>query len=318
VQFALAFAVKAVFLRAFYEIEIMSVFRVSACLFCVTALIAPVHGQQVLWNIDSSAVSEESTATELRMVFRTPGGDYAAQGAAAGAALFEGSRNGARVTGIAWSFTARCAAESYEVAGSFSTDEKVLALTGRAPVRDAACKITSFQDKTLVLAKKAQVANTSPAPPPVAPPPAVPPVAVSPPATPPAYPTTPSVSGRSYWAHNGSTLYLVANGNARELYYDKPRPGMAAVGAQPGSLLFRGVFSNGSYTGTAFIFSKSCGSLPYQVSGPVTNNYETITLRGQAPSADASCNVTKTTPDTLEFALCVKTIPSGATALLCP
>ena len=298
----------------------MPVLRTSAWLFCLMALMAPVHGQQTLWNIDSSTASEErgSSGAQLRMVLRTPGGDLATQGAAAGAALFEGDRDGARVTGIAWSFAARCAAESYEVTGSFSNDEKVIALTGRSPVRDAACKITSFQEKTLVFTKKNVIASTPPAPPPVAPPPAVSPPAVSPPVAPPAFPTTPSVPGRSYWAHNGSTLYLVANGNSRELYYDKPRPGMAAVGAQPGSLLFRGTFANGNYTGTAFIFSKNCGSLPYQVSGPVTNNYETITLRGQAPSADASCNVTKTTPDTLEFALCVKTIPSGATALLCP
>jgi hypothetical protein len=287
----------------------MFFFRVSACLLCLIALIAPVHGQQaVLWDIGPSAVFEDraGSSTELRLIFQTPGGDYAAQGATAGASLFEGERDGQKVTGIAWGFTPRCPAESYEVTGALSTDGTVLFLKGREPIKDSACKVTAFQDKTLTFTKRSAVANV-PAPPPVSP--------VTPPA-----PATPSatVPGRSYWAHNGSTLYLAASGTSRELYYDKPRPGMLAAGAQPGSLLFRGIFTNGSYAGTAFIFSKRCGTLPYQVSGPVTNNYELITLRGQAPVADATCNITKHIPDTLEFALCVKTLPPGANALLCP
>jgi hypothetical protein len=133
----------------------------------------------------------------------------------------------------------------------------------------------------------------------------------------PAAPIT-SVPGRSYWSHNGSTVYLVADGASRELYYDKPRPGMLAVGARPGSLLFRGTYANGGYSGTAFIFTKHCGTLAYQVSGPVTNNFESITMHGEAPSADADCNVTKYIFDTLAFALCVKSVPAGSDALPCP
>ena len=40
--------------------------------------------------------------------------------------------------------------------------------------------------------------------------------------------------------HNGSVMYLVANGSSREVYYQKPRQGMLDAGARPGSLLFRG------------------------------------------------------------------------------
>jgi hypothetical protein len=286
----------------------MFLLRVSACLLCLIAVIAPIHGQQAsLWDIDSSTVVEDRTTsnTQLRMVFRVPGGDYAAQGATAGASLLEGDRDGTNVAGIAWAFTPRCAPESYEITGSFSTDGQALTLKGRAPVRDATCKITSYEEKNLLFTKKS--AATAP---PVS--------SVFPPVAPVTPTPTPAAPGRSYWSHNQSTIYLVANGASRELYYDKPRPGMVAVGARPGSLLFSGTYANGNYSGTAFIFSKRCGTLPYQVSGPVTNNYELITLHGQRPNADANCNITRYSPDTLEFALCEKSPPAGANVLLCP
>ncbi len=143
------------------------------------------------------------------------------------------------------------------------------------------------------------------------------PVAPAVPATVPAIPI-PGAPGRSYWSHNGSTVYLVAKGAARELYYDKPRPGMLAAGAHPGSLLFRGTYAHGGFAGTAFIFNKHCGTLPYEVSGPVTNNSELITMHGEAPSADANCNITKHVSDTLEFALCEKSAAAGSNAPSCP
>ena len=86
---------KAAFLVRFCEIETMFFFRVSACLLCLIALIAPLHGQQaVLWDIGPSAVFEDraGSSTELRLAFQTPGGDYAAQGATAGASLFRSTK----------------------------------------------------------------------------------------------------------------------------------------------------------------------------------------------------------------------------------
>ena len=35
------------------------------------------------------------------------------------------------------------------------------------------------------------------------------------------------------WDHNGSVMYLVTNGTSREVYYQKPRPGMLDAGARP-------------------------------------------------------------------------------------
>lgn len=110
-------------------------------------------------------------------------------------------------------------------------------------------------------------------------------------------------SGPSLWDHNGSTVYLVANGQAREFYYQEPRQGMADVGARQGSLLFSGASSGGRYWGTAYIYRGACGKFPYQVTGPILDNYERVVLKGQAPRVGADCRVRGYFEDTLEFSL---------------
>ena len=103
--------------------------------------------------------------------------------------------------------------------------------------------------------------------------------------------------------HNGSTVYLVANGSAREFYYQQPRSGMMAAGARPGSLLFWGKFADGSYSGTAYIFNARCGKFPYAVSGPVLDGYRRVVMQGDAPRIGTDCKVVDHVPDTLEFSL---------------
>ena len=88
------------------------------------------------------------------------------------------------------------------------------------------------------------------------------------------------------WDHNGSVMYLVANGSSWEIYYQKPRSGMLEAGARPGSLLFRGEVNNGQYLGTAYIFNPHCGPIPYEVKGPIFDD-ERIVLTGQAPRVRA-------------------------------
>jgi hypothetical protein len=122
-----------------------------------------------------------------------------------------------------------------------------------------------------------------------------------------------AASGKaSLWAHNGSTLYLMADGATREFHYNAPRAGMLQAGARPGSLLFTGRSINGRYVGTAYIFNRQCGQLPYQVSGPILDNYERVVLTGQAPRVDAYCNILGSHTDILEFSLLQsgRTVPS--------
>ena len=103
------------------------------------------------------------------------------------------------------------------------------------------------------------------------------------------------------WDHNGSVVYLVANGQSREFHYQKPRAGMSEVGARPGSLLFRGEIDNGQYSGTAYIFSPHCGPIPFQVKGPILDNDERITLTGQAPRLGRNCRAYDSSTSNLEF-----------------
>ena len=101
------------------------------------------------------------------------------------------------------------------------------------------------------------------------------------------------------WDHNGSVVYLVANGQSRE--FQKPRAGMLEVGARPGSLLFRGEIDNGQYSGTAYIFSPHCGQIPFQVKGPILDNDERILLTGQAPRLGRNCRANESYTSNLEF-----------------
>ena len=105
------------------------------------------------------------------------------------------------------------------------------------------------------------------------------------------------------WEHNGSILYLVANGSSRKLYYKEPRPGMVEAGVHPGSLLFHGKSVRGKYVGTAFVFSSRCGQYPYPVSGPILDSYERVVLTGRAPRIAADCSVDGYFDDTLDFRL---------------
>jgi hypothetical protein len=103
------------------------------------------------------------------------------------------------------------------------------------------------------------------------------------------------------WDHNGSVMYLVANGSSREVYYQKPRPGMLDAGARPGSLLFRGEVNNGQYLGTAYIFNLHCGPIPFEVKGPILDDDKRIVLTGEAPRVDRNCRTYGSYTSNLEF-----------------
>lgn len=103
------------------------------------------------------------------------------------------------------------------------------------------------------------------------------------------------------WDHNGSVMYLIANGSSREIFYQKPRPGMLEAGARPGSLLFRGEINNGQYLGTAYIFNLQCGPIPFEVKGAIPDDDERIVLTGQAPRVGKNCRAYESYTSNLEF-----------------
>ena len=103
------------------------------------------------------------------------------------------------------------------------------------------------------------------------------------------------------WDHNGSVMYLVANASSREIYYQKPRPGMLEAGARSGSLLFRGEVNDGQYLGTAYIFNAHCGPIPFEVKGTILDDDERIVLTGQAPRVGQNCRAYGSSTSNLEF-----------------
>jgi hypothetical protein len=110
-------------------------------------------------------------------------------------------------------------------------------------------------------------------------------------------------SAASLWDHNGSVVYLVAQGSLREFYYKEPRPGMVEAGVRPGSLLFRGKIANGEYVGTAIIFDPRCGQFSYPVRGPILDNDDRIVVAGEAPRVSVKCRVQGSFMEVLEFRL---------------
>ena len=117
--------------------------------------------------------------------------------------------------------------------------------------------------------------------------------------------TTPAATAaeRTFWDHNGSVVYLVANGSSREFYYQRPRLGMLEAGAHPDSLLFSGQINNGQLSGTAYVFTAQCGQVPFEVKGPILENGGRVALTGQAPRVGRNCQAAGYYTSTLEFRL---------------
>lgn len=108
---------------------------------------------------------------------------------------------------------------------------------------------------------------------------------------------------RSLWAHNNSVVALEAQGNVRRFYYHRPRAGMAAAGARPGSLLFEGARSGNRYIGTAHLFAGACGVYGYDVSGDVIADRRVV-IQGMAPRVSQDdCRVRGYKNDVLVFDL---------------
>jgi hypothetical protein len=107
----------------------------------------------------------------------------------------------------------------------------------------------------------------------------------------------------SFWSHNGSVLYLIADGSSREFRYYQPRQGMVEAGARPDSLLFEGQSEDGAYSGTAYIFDARCERVPYQVRGPILDDYQRVVLQGRAPQMGSDCRIERRINEKLEFTL---------------
>jgi hypothetical protein len=110
-----------------------------------------------------------------------------------------------------------------------------------------------------------------------------------------------SQSAATLWEHNGSLVSLSANGSHRQFHYQAPAADLLQLGVQPGTLLFDGRRDGARYAGTAYVFSRACGPLPYPVAGPVSPDQRSVTMYGKAPVVDANCLVVASRDDVLVF-----------------
>ena len=106
----------------------------------------------------------------------------------------------------------------------------------------------------------------------------------------------------SIWTHNGSEMRLTVDGLARAFIYERPRSGIAAEGARPGTVLFQGRLTNaasGTYAGNSYIFSARCGNKSFPVTGDLVNDASEIHLGGRVPVVDRSSCVQKGAKDSV-------------------
>lgn len=106
---------------------------------------------------------------------------------------------------------------------------------------------------------------------------------------------------RSVWTHNGSLVYLVADGADRTFRYLEPRPGLVEAGAARDTVLFEGRIEGRRYVGSATLFRPRCGTFTYAVSGTIRNDDRQVVLTGQAPRIGPDCRPQGTRADTLSF-----------------
>ncbi len=106
-----------------------------------------------------------------------------------------------------------------------------------------------------------------------------------------------------HWEHNGSTMRLTAAGKTRRFYYVRPRSGLRKRGVREGELLFDGRRDGNLYSGTAYIFTQSCGKIGYHVSGTVAADDTHIVMSGKAPRLNSRCRQIGSKPDRLVFTL---------------
>ena len=85
-------------------------------------------------------------------------------------------------------------------------------------------------------------------------------------------------------------MSLIADGAERRIIFSRPRAGFEEFGVRSGTLWFEGQEAGRTYRGYAYRVFKACPAIRYPVTGEVSEDNRTISLRGQAPTSDSSCS----------------------------
>ena len=93
-----------------------------------------------------------------------------------------------------------------------------------------------------------------------------------------------------YAVHNTSLMAIVSPAPGEMVItYSRPRPDLYGL-VMPGTVLVQGTWQGPAFTGTAWVFSRWCGAIPYPVNGNVDGS-GALMLFGPAPQFDTFCNI---------------------------
>lgn len=88
--------------------------------------------------------------------------------------------------------------------------------------------------------------------------------------------------------YDGEPMTASVHGDSIEIRYVNPPVGLRELGVTPGTVLVRGQWEEGIFTGDAFIFAPACPPVGYPVRGMIDNNGALLVL-GPAPTAIKDC-----------------------------
>ncbi|MFZ5735022.1 MAG: caspase family protein [Pseudomonadota bacterium] len=98
---------------------------------------------------------------------------------------------------------------------------------------------------------------------------------------------------QTLWDHNNSIMLVKLSSTGIEIYYQNPRQGMIDEGVRSGTLLFSGQRNGDRVSGTAYVFDRRCGKLPYPDEGEIIGDRRIILNGRRVPTQLTSdCRVT--------------------------
>lgn len=98
---------------------------------------------------------------------------------------------------------------------------------------------------------------------------------------------------QTLWDHNNSIMLVKLSSTSIEIYYQNPRQGMIDEGVRSGTLLFSGQRNGDRVSGTAYVFDRRCGKLPYPDEGEIIGDRRIILNGRRVPTQLTSdCHVT--------------------------
>ncbi|MBX9926591.1 MAG: hypothetical protein K2Y05_09545 [Hyphomicrobiaceae bacterium] len=113
-------------------------------------LVSPPAPATNLWLHNGSKLRLEATGNARRFLYVEPRRAMLEVGATPGGVVFEGTRTGSAYSGTAYVYSRQCGRTGYAVSGTVSEDDRVVRLTGNAPILADDCRPTSTKPDTLV------------------------------------------------------------------------------------------------------------------------------------------------------------------------